>query len=345
MAWLVSSREDERSHDMQFLDHDIAPLGMGCWPIGGAMYSGEQSLGYTNSDDAESIRTIHAALAGGITLFDTAAAYGAGHSERLLARALKDRPDALIVTKIGIAIDEATRQLKGDETDPAGVLPAIDRCLSRLGRDRIDLLLLHQNALPVPQAEAIFDEMDRARDAGKIRAFGWSTDFSQSVSAVAGRPGFIAVEHAMNVFVDAPRMQTIIGEHALTALLRSPLAMGLLSGKYDADTVMRADDIRANALLPWADYYVDGRVNPVFLEKLEAVRALLTVEGRSLVQGALGWLWAKGGANIPIPGARTVEQIQGIAGALDFGALSQHVMREIESLIEREPEDMPDRER
>ena len=117
---------------MNFLDQEINPLGMGCWPIGGPMFSGDQPLGYSNSDDAESIRTIHAALAGGVTLFDTAAAYGAGHAERLLARALKDRPDALIVTKIGIAIDEETKQLTGDEVEPETVIPAIDRCLARL---------------------------------------------------------------------------------------------------------------------------------------------------------------------------------------------------------------------
>jgi aryl-alcohol dehydrogenase-like predicted oxidoreductase len=147
---------------MQFLDQEIAPLGMGCWPIGGPMFSGDQPLGYTNTDNDESIRTIHAALAGGITLFDAAAAYGAGHAERLLARALKDRPDALIVTKIGIGINEKTKQLTGDEPEPASVLPAIDRGLSRLERDRIDLLLLHPNSLPLSEADLIFDEMEKA---------------------------------------------------------------------------------------------------------------------------------------------------------------------------------------
>lgn len=330
---------------MQFLDHDIAPLGMGCWPIGGPMFSGEQSLGYANADDATSVRTIHAALAGGITLFDTAAAYGAGHSERLLGQALKDRPEALIATKIGIGIDEQTKQLTGDQTDPADVIPAIERCLHRLDRDRIDLMLLHQNALSVPQAEAIFDQLDVARAAGKIRAYGWSTDFSDSVSAVARRPGFVAVEHAMNVFFDAPLMQPIVQAEGVAALLRSPLAMGLLSGKYDAATVMPAEDIRANAQLDWASYYIDGRVNPEFLAMLTAIRDLLAVDGRSLVQGALGWLWAKRATNVPIPGARTVEQIEGIAAALTFGALPGDVMAEIEAMIPRQPVDAPDRER
>ncbi|MEM9629566.1 MAG: aldo/keto reductase, partial [Pseudomonadota bacterium] len=75
------------------------------------------------------------------------------------------------------------------------------------------------------------------------------------------------------------------------------------------------------------------------------VRDLLTADGRTLVQGALGWLWAKQEHNIPIPGARTVEQINGIAGALDFGPLPNGSMIEIEKLIEREPEDAPERER
>ena len=330
---------------MKFLDREIAPLGMGCWPIAGPMFAGDTPLGYTNADDGESIRTIHAALDAGISLFDAAAAYGAGHAERLLAKALEHRPDALIVTKIGIAIDEASKQLRGPEIESASVMPAIDNCLSRLGRDRIDLLLLHQNSLPVGQAEPMFDEMDEAIQAGKIRAYGWSTDFHSSVSHVADRPGFIAVEHAMNVYVDAPRMQKLVTDKGLQALIRSPLAMGLLSGKYGAIDAVSGDDIRANALLPWADYYLDGRPNPKYLSALDAVRDLLTADGRTLVQGALSWLWAKYEHNIPIPGARTVEQINGIAGALAFGPLPERSMIEIEKLVEREPDDAPERER
>ena len=69
---------------MNFLGSNITPLGMGCWPIGGTMYAGSKSLGYTGSDDTTSLATIHAALDHGTTLFDNAAAYGKGHSEKLL---------------------------------------------------------------------------------------------------------------------------------------------------------------------------------------------------------------------------------------------------------------------
>ena len=246
---------------MKFLESEISPLGMGCWPIGGKMYWGEKSLGYTRSDDDVSIRTIHAALDGGITLFDTAAAYGAGHSERLLGKALKNRPDALVVTKIGVGIDEASRQISFEPFNPNQVSPAVDGCLSRLERDCIDLVLLHVNDMPIAKAEAVFDELDRLKDAGKLRAYGWSTDFSKSASSVAKRENFRAVEYVMNVFFDAPRMQKVVQDEGLLSLIRSPLAMGLLSGKYDQNTVMASDDVRASRE-EWMEYFREGRPIP-----------------------------------------------------------------------------------
>ena len=224
---------------MKFLEHDISPLGLGCWPIGGEMYNADgQSVGYTRTNDNDSINAIHAALDNGITLFDTAAAYGAGHAERLLAKGLRNRPDAIVVTKIGFAIDETTKTLTGEETSPESVMPAIDRCLKRLDRDSIDVLLLHPNEVALERAGAVFDEMETARQLGKIKSFGWSTDYIANVSAMAERTGFRAVEFAMNVFMNAPNMQSLVQDKALLALIRSPLAMGLLSGKYNSETRM-----------------------------------------------------------------------------------------------------------
>lgn len=328
---------------MNFLETKISPLGMGCWPIGGKMYFGEQTLGYTGSEDGVSIRTIHAALDGGITLFDTAAAYGAGHSERLLGKALKHRTDALVATKIGVGIDEASKQISFEPFSPDQVGPAVDGCLSRLERDRIDLLLLHVNDMKIAQAEAVFDRLDRLIELGKLRAYGWSTDYSQSALAVSYRHNFKAVEYAMNVFFDAPRMQQVVQGENLLSLIRSPLAMGLLTGKYSLNTVMRPNDVRASSE-NWMEYYTDGRVTPDFMQKLDAVRDLLTTNGRTLVQGALGWIWGQSETYVPIPGARTEEQVEGISGALTFGALPVETMNEIESLIARNP-DQPDRPR
>jgi len=334
---------------MRLFDTEIAPLGMGCWPIGGAMFAGpgfgaSGSIGYSNADDTESIRTIHAAMANGVTLFDTAAVYGAGHAERLLAKALKGYPDAIIVTKIGMAMDEGKKMVLGMETDPSSVPVAIDRCLARLERERIDILLLHLNDFPVTEAEPLFDAMEHAVRVGKIRSYGWSTDFSQSVRAVSHRKNFIAVEHGMNVFFDAPAMRTAVHDNALISLIRSPLGMGVLAGKYDENSQLPLSDIRA-AGNTVTEYFKDGRPNPHFLKKLEAVRDMLQIDGRTLVQGALAWLWAKSGNAIPVPGARTVDQIEGIAGALRFGPLPTSVVREIDDLIGQGNEGADDRPR
>lgn len=92
------------------------------------------------------------------------------------------------------------------------------------------------------------------------------------------------------------------------------------------------------------EYFRGGRANPDFMKTLDAVRDLLTSDGRTLVQGALGWLWAQADTVIPVPGARTPEQIEGIAAALDHGPLPATAMADIEALIERDP-DQPDRPR
>ena len=147
----------------------------------------------------------------------------------------------------------------------------------------------------------------------------------------------------MNVFFDAPKMQKVASDQGLVSLIRSPLAMGLLTGKYDTTTRMPAKDIRASQE-DWMEYFLDGKANPEFMQTLDTVRELLTTDGRTLVQGALGWLWAHGDTIIPVPGARTVKQIEGITASLEFGAVSEDVRAEIETLIERKPQE-PDRPR
>lgn len=322
---------------MNFLGNEIAPLGMGCWAIGGPFYSGEQCLGFSNVDDKTSTRTIHAAVEAGIRLFDTAAVYGTGHSERLLGAALKDQHDAVIISKLGTAIDEESRQVLGNDTDSAHVESAIDASLKRLQRDHIDMMLLHLNSLSLEMATPIFEQMECARMSGKIRAYGWSTDFPTSTAAMARMKGFTAVEHAMSVFVDVPTIQETIKQHELVALIRSPLAMGILTGKFDDTSIVPDDDVRS-VNSDRRDYFRDGKVAPKYLENLAAIRELLQTGGRTLAQGALGWLMAKSDRNIPLPGARTVEQIQDNAGAIIHGPLPADVMAEIETLIQRDPE-------
>ncbi len=315
-------------------------MGMGCWAIGGQFYAGSTPHGFADIDDAESHRAIRATLDAGLRVFDTAAVYGAGHSERILGAALKGTPDAIIISKLGTAIDEDTRQVLHDETHPSEVMPAIERSLRRLDRDHVDIMLLHLNALPIESARPIFEQMELAREAGKLRAFGWSTDFPESAKAMCDLEGFIGIEHAMNVFVDVLTIQKTVSEKGLVAFLRSPLAMGLLTGKYDSTTSMPETDVRS-VNSEKRDYFQDAKPTARYLRNLDAIRELLQSEGRTLAQGALCWLLAKSERNVPVPGARTEKQAAENAAALAFGPLSKTVMDDIEALIERPSEGPP----
>lgn len=325
---------------MNILGQDVAPVGMGCWPIGGRFFLGDEPLGFPDVDDGTAIQIVHAALDAGIRVFDTAGVYGAGRSELLLGRALKRCGDAVVISKLGMLFDEQSRQVLANECGVADVENAIEASLQRLQRDRVDIMLLHLNALSVTQAQPIFEAMETARVAGKIRAYGWSTDFPASATAMTDMPGFIAVEHAMNVLADAPSMQATVAQHGLVALIRSPLAMGVLTGKYDETLVVTKDDVRfVNS--EKRDYFRDGKAAPHHLSTLRAVRDLLRTGGRSLAQGALGWLLAKSHRNLPLPGARSVAQMTENAGALVHGPLPDDVMHDIEAIILRAPEGEP----
>jgi aryl-alcohol dehydrogenase-like predicted oxidoreductase len=95
---------------------EVSPMGLGCWAIGGPFWDGATPCGWGEVDDEESIRAIRAGLDLGITLFDTANVYGAGHSERVLGRALAGiRSRVVIATKFNAVFDEATRQVTGSD--------------------------------------------------------------------------------------------------------------------------------------------------------------------------------------------------------------------------------------
>lgn len=318
------------------ISENTPKLGLGCWPLSGAFYADDRPLGYANADPAGSLAALDAAYAAGIRLFDTAAVYGAGKGERLVGQALKGKSDVTIVTKIGLAFDEDTERLLGEELEAAAVLPAIDRCLKRLDRDHVDVVLIHPNEAPLEQADAMFDQMECAVSSGRIGSFGWSTDFPDNVMATGHRDGFSTVEYAMNVFFNVPSIRRAVDHSDCWGLVRSPLAMGLLSGK----TAVSRDDIRAHDE-GWNNYYVEGAANPDYTNQIALLRDLLQTGGRSLVQGALCWVMAQGPRCIPLPGARTVAQVQENAKALEFGPLPQSILNEVEAIMQRPPEGPP----
>jgi aryl-alcohol dehydrogenase-like predicted oxidoreductase len=145
----------------------------------------------------------------------------------------------------------------------------------------------------------------------------------------------VSVQHRLNVLEDAPEMLALCERHGLASLNRSPLAMGLLSGKFSEGARLPDDDVRASGAGWLTAFDADGRPRAEWLEALAAIRDCLTEDGRTLVQGALAWIWARSPATIPIPGFKTVAQAEENAGALAHGPLSDRCMREIDDLLER----------
>jgi aryl-alcohol dehydrogenase-like predicted oxidoreductase len=315
---------------------EVSALGMGCWAIGGPFWAGETPLGWGEVDDEESIRAIQRARELGVTFFDTANVYGAGHSERVLARALKGQRDKVVIaTKFNAVFDETTRQVTGSDSSPAGIRQACEDSLRRLETDFIDLYQFHDNGFPPEQAGPVRETLEELVKEGKIRAYGWSTDFPKSAAFFAEGEKCTAIQLQLNVFESNPEVLEICEQNNLAAINRGPLAMGLLTGKYTAETKPSADDVRGVKSPEWMKYFKDGQPNPEFLKQREAVREILASGGRTVAQGALAWLWARSSKTIPIPGFRTVRQVEENCRAMEFGPLNADQMREIDNILGR----------
>lgn len=315
---------------------EVSAMGLGCWAIGGPTWLDGKPIGWGEVDDAESIRAIQRALDLGITFFDTAAVYGAGHSERVLGRALQGRRQgATIATKFGLDIDEATRTMTGVMTDPsaARIRAECEASLRRLDTEVIDLYLCHTDAFGPDRAHEVRDILEGLVSDGLIRAHGWSTDDPTGAAIWAQAPGCAAVEHELNLFSDAPAMLALCEREDLASVNRSPLAMGLLTGKFRADSRLPGDDVRGDEPA-WMKWFANGRPRPEFLARLATVREILMSEGRTPAQGALAWIWARSGHTIPIPGFRTAAQVEENAGALRRGPLTREQMVEIARLFD-----------
>jgi aryl-alcohol dehydrogenase-like predicted oxidoreductase len=316
---------------------EVSALGMGCWAIGGPFWSGETPLGWGEVDDEESIRAIHTALEHGVNFFDTANVYGAGHSERVLSRALAGRrQEAVIATKFNAVFDETTRQVLGSDATPEGIRKACEDSLRRLDTDYIDLYQFHENGYPAEKALLVRQTLEDLVQEGKIRAYGWSTDFPDRAEVFAQGPNCTAIQLQLNVLDDNPAVIVICERHNLAAINRGPLAMGLLTGKYSAETKASIDDVRGEKSPEWMKYFVNGQPNPEWLTKRDAIREILTSNGRTVAQGALAWLWARSAQTLPIPGFRTVQQVEENGGAMRFGPLTPEQMREIADLLGRQ---------
>ncbi len=314
----------------------VSALGMGCWAIGGPWtweQPGEDPFpaGWGKIDDSQSIRAIHTALDLGINFFDTAANYGAGHSEKILGKALGSRRDQVVIaTKFGHIINEKEKVVYKDDEQVLGNLRLdCENSLRRLGTDYIDIYQFHEPGFEPDKAPLVMEILEELVEEGKIRSYGWSTDLPDRAGIFAKGEHCTAIQFALNVNQDNPEMRTLCKEFDLGGINKSPLNKGILTGKFSSDSTFPEDDIRHGLSLK------DG-VPAERLKQVDALREVLTSRGHTLAQAALAYIWALDGRMVPIPGFKTVQQVEENTGAMKLGPLSKEQMGQIVEILEGE---------
>lgn len=312
---------------------EVSALGMGCWAIGGPWtwdQPGKEPYpaGWGNTDDEESIRAVHGALELGVNFFDTAANYGAGHSEVVLGKALKGRRDkTVIATKFGHIVDEEKKTVYGDPDQIIrNVRADVENSLRRLQTEYIDIYQLHEGGYDVKLALELQTVLEELVTAGQIRWYGWSTDIVDSAREFASGKHCTSIQFRLNAIFDNPEMRQVCAEFDLGGINKDPLNKGILTGKFSATSTFPENDIRSRA--DFSDPEMVKR-----LKVVDELRDIFTSDGRTMAQGALAYIWALDARMVPIPGFKSVKQVQENAGALQFGPLSEAQVKEVQTIV------------
>jgi aryl-alcohol dehydrogenase-like predicted oxidoreductase len=314
-------------------DLQITPIGFGAWAIGG-----EWRFGWGPQDDAESIASIRRAVEVGINWIDTAAVYGLGHSEEVVAQALdgfsaNDRP--LVFTKCSLVWNEA-RVVKHN-LNPASVRKEVEASLRRLRVDRIDLYQIHWPEWPAADTdenpgsiEEAWSTLAALQKDGALRHIGVSNfnvaqlERAEAIAPVASlQPPYSLlrrdIEESVLPWCEAHRVGTIV---------YSPMQSGLLSGSMTRERI---------AALPEGDW---RRNNPRFKEPdlsrnlaiVEKLREIGARHQKSPGEVAIAWTLRLPAVTGAIVGARSAAQVDGFIGAAEF-RLSPSEIDEIETAV------------
>jgi len=166
-------------------------------------------------------------------------------------------------------------------------------------------------------------------EEGKIRYYGWSTDLTDRAAIFAQGEHCTAIQFALNINHDNPEMRALCKEFDLGGINKSPLNKGILTGKFNPDSTFPVDDIRHN--LNFKEGLPAERIKQV-----DSLREVLTSQGHTLAQAALAYIWALDERMVPIPGFKTVQQVEENTAALELGPLSDEQMTQIAVILERE---------
>ena len=279
-------------------------------------------------DAAATERVVAAALDAGINFFDTADIYGSTKSEEFLGRALgRRRPEAIVATKFGMAVDDTRRGAKPDY-----VRRAADDSLKRLGTDYIDLYQLHQPDPDVPIADTLGAMNDLVK-AGKVKEIGCSNFSAEQLdeAAHATRPGaarFVSVQNEYSLLHREPEKSVLPAceRLGLAFLPYFPLASGLLTGKLEPGKAPPKD---SRLSLQWTARFTTGKN----VQITETLKAFAASRRHTLLELAFSWLAARSQVASVIAGATSPEQIRANAAAVSW-RLTPEELAEIDRLAQ-----------
>lgn len=304
-------------------------MGLGCWQLGG-------DWGVVADDTAH--RVLEAAVDSGVTFLDTADVYGDGRSERAVGAFLASRPDVAARVTVATKMGRRAQPHVPEAYTYDAFCRWTDRSRENLRTDTLDLVQLHCPPTPVFHTDAVFDALDRLVDDGRTAAYGVSVETVDEALAAIARPHVASVQIILNVFRRKPLEQVLpaAAEAGVGIIARVPLASGLLSGKYDAQTQFAADDHRAynrNGEAFDVGETFSGVPYDVGVAAAQEVAAL-TPTGMTTAQLALRWITQQPGVSVVIPGARTPAQAQANAAAARFPDLPDATLASLEQIYD-----------
>jgi len=292
---------------------DVSTLGLGCMGM---------SEFYGSADEAESIATIHRALEIGVTLLDTADAYGPHTNEELVGRAIRGhRHQVFLATKCGIVRDPTDPTVRGINGSPAYIKRSCDASLKRLKVEVIDLYQLHRVDPKTPIEESVSALADLVK-AGKVRGIGLSEPNADTLRRAHKVHPLTSVQSEYSLWTRDPDEDGVLAtckELGIGFLAYSPLGRGFLTGQ-----IKRFDDLASD------DY---RRVNPRFqgdnfqknLDLVVKIESLAQKKGCKASQLALAWVLSRGDFIVPIPGPNGRKYLEENAASLDVKITAEDV--------------------
>ncbi len=307
---------------------ELTPIGVGAWAIGG----GGWAFGWGPQDDDESIAAIRAALDAGMNWIDTAAIYGLGHSEDVVARALEGRANRPYVFTKCERVWNEKREI-GNSLRADSIRRECEASLRRLKVDVIDLYQIHW---PEPDAdiEEGWTEMARLQQEGKVRHIGvsnFSAEQMERCRKIAPITSLQPPYSAISPQVENEQLP-YCGEHGIGVIVYSPMKSGLLTGAMTKERVaaLPQDDFRRKAMA-----FREPQLSRN-LEFAELMKGIGARHGRTAGEVAIAWTLRHAAVTAAIVGLRSPRQVEGVRGALEF-RLSAEEIQEIDAFRKGNP--------